>query len=210
MGGTAAVAGSLAPLPAEPILQAPPPAPVSMARNWTGGYGGVQLGYGQARLGVTDSGDATNTGDLRANGVLGGVYGGFNWQGANNMVFGLDADLAAHRGRDTATTLGGDAVEARMRNSGALRARAGVAMGDTLFYGAAGVTHARFDMGVNGVDDGISRTGWTAGLGVEQAFGNNLTGRLEYRYSDYGSVTSGGFDTRLRSNEVRAGVAFNF
>lgn len=210
MGTTGAFAGTLAPAPTEPVIHTPPPAPVVTARNWTGGYGGVQLGYGQARLGVTDSGDDTNTGALRANGLLGGVYGGFNWQGGNDMVFGIDADLAANRARTDITTTGGDDVSTRLRNSGAIRARAGVAMGDTLFYGAAGVAHARFNVGVNGTSESIGRTGWTAGIGIEQAFAGNMTGRLEYRHTDYGSFTTGGFDGRLRSNEVRAGVAFNF
>ena len=145
MGTTGAFAGTLAPAPTEPVIHTSPPAPVFTARNWTGGYGGVQLGYGQARLGVTDSGDDTNTGALRANGLLGGVYGGFNWQGGNDMVFGIDADLAANRARTDITTTGGDDGSTRLRNSGAIRARAGVAMGDTLFYGAAGVAHGRFE-----------------------------------------------------------------
>jgi len=210
LGTTTASAGSMAPVPTEPVIQSPPPAPVAMARNWTGGYGGVQLGYGQARLGMTDTGDATNTGDLRANGLLGGVYGGFNWQGANDMVFGMDADLAANRARADTTTTGGDAIGTRLRSSGAVRARAGVAMGDTLFYGAAGVAHGRFNVDVNGMGDSIGRTGWTAGVGIEQAFAGSMTGRLEYRHTDYGSLTTNGFNGRLRSNEVRAGVAFNF
>jgi len=210
MGASSAFAGALGPVPTEPVIHTPPPAPVAMTRSWTGGYAGVQLGYGQSRLGMTDTLDDTNTGASRASGLLGGVYGGFNWQGANNTVFGIDADLAAHRARDTTDTVGGDEVSTRMRASGALRARAGLAMGDTLFYGAAGVAHGRFNVGVNGVDDSISRTGWTAGVGIEQAFAGNMTGRLEYRHTDYGSFETGGFDGRLRTNEVRAGVAFNF
>lgn len=211
LGATSAFAGALGPVPTEPVVHTPPrPAPVAMGRSWTGGYAGVQLGYGQGRQSVTDLGDDTNTGDLRANGLLGGVYGGFNWQGATGMVFGVDADLAANRGRDSADTIGGDAAETRLRSSGALRARAGIAMGDTLFYGAAGVAHGRFEVDFNGTGESINRTGWTAGVGIEQAFAGNMTGRLEYRHTDYGSFESGGFDGRLRTNEIRAGVAFNF
>jgi len=209
MGGTTAYAGSLASAPYEPMIQAP--APIVMAgRNWTGGYAGVQLGYGQARLGVTSTLNPANTGELRANGLLGGVYGGYNWHGANNMVFGIDADLAANRARETIMTTLGSTVSTRMRASGAIRARAGLAMGDTLLYAAAGASQARFNVTVNGMPEDISRTGWTAGVGIEQAFGGNMTGRLEYRYTDYGSFTTNGFDGRLRSNEVRAGVALNF
>lgn len=208
IGGSAAQAGTLAPVPSEPVIAAP--APVAMARNWTGGYAGLQFGGQQSRLDMSETADPTNTGSLRMRGLTGGLYGGFNWQGASDLVFGVDGDIAATGGRATTTTTGGDTVTARMRASAALRARAGVAMGDTMFYGAAGVSHARFNVSVNGTPDTLARTGWTAGIGLEQAFAGNMTGRLEYRHADYGRFTTGGFDGRLRTNEIRAGVAFNF
>jgi outer membrane immunogenic protein len=31
--------------------------------------------------------------------------------------------------------------------------------------------------------------GWTVGAGLEYAFTNNLIGRIEYRYTDYGDET---------------------
>jgi len=208
IGASAVQAGTLAPIPVEPVIAAP--APMAVTRNWTGGYAGFQFGAQQSRLGMSETADQTNTGALRLRGLTGGLYAGYNWQGVNDLVFGVDGDIAATGGRASMTTSGGDAVSARMRASAALRARAGVAMGETMFYGAVGVSHARFDVTVNGTPDTLARTGWTAGIGLEQAFAGNMTGRLEYRHSDYGRFTTGGFDGRLRNNEIRAGVAFNF
>lgn len=208
LGSAAAQAGSLAPLPAEPVLQTPAPAPAPMpsVRNWTGAYGGVQLGAQQSRFGLNGPVDS---GALRFTDLNGGLYGGFNWQGASNMVYGVEADVAAARGSNS-TTIGADTIEARQRGSASLRARAGYAMGDTLFYAAAGVSHARFGIDTGTGNDSQGRTGWTAGIGVEQAFSNSMSGRLELRHADYGSFTSGAYEGRLRSNEVRAGVAFHF
>lgn len=208
ISGSVAQAGTLTPVPSEPVIAAP--APVVIARNWTGGYAGLQFGGQESRLGLSETADSTNTGSLRLRGLTGGLYVGYNWQGANDLVFGVDGDIAATGGRATITTTGGDTISARMRTNGALRARAGVAMGDTMFYGTAGVSHARLNINVNGTPDDLARTGWTAGIGLEQAFAGNMTGRLEYRHADYGRFTTGGFDGRLRTNEIRAGVAFNF
>jgi outer membrane immunogenic protein len=59
------------------------------------------------------------------------------------------------------------------------------------------------------------RIGATAGIGVEQKFLGNWSGRLEYLYLDFGSFTflSGtGVDTKvqLRDNIVRMGVSYTF
>ena len=32
-------------------------------------------------------------------------------------------------------------------------------------------------------------TGWTAGAGMEHAFGQHFSARIEYRYTDYGGAT---------------------
>ena len=62
-----------------------------------------------------------------------------------------------------------------------------------------------------------SSTGWTAGLGVEYAFTDNISGRLEYRYTSLG--TSGFMNAATNSavgqkhlpiNDLRAGIAYKF
>src|SRR5437867_2050364 len=68
---------------------------------------------------------------------------------------------------------------------------------------------------------GGSRTGWTAGAGMEYALWNNWAVRLEYDYLDFGSrtfamnnIASGAFaenaTVRLKAHEVKLGLNYLF
>ena len=64
--------------------------------------------------------------------------------------------------------------------------------------------------------------GWTVGAGIEWAFANNWTARVEYLYVDFGSVTATGIigaspyangistSTDLSAQIARAGVNYKF
>ncbi len=52
-----------------------------------------------------------------------------------------------------------------------------------------------------------TKTGWTAGLGLERAFTSNVTGRVEYRYTDLGNDPGG---SRFTSNDLLVGVGLKF
>ena len=59
--------------------------------------------------------------------------------------------------------------------------------------------------------------GWAAGVGVEYAFLNNVTGRIEYRHTDLGkatfaatSVNSAEQGNNVKLDDVRLGVAYKF
>ena len=63
--------------------------------------------------------------------------------------------------------------------------------------------------------DSNTHIGWTAGAGAEAKITQNIVGRVEYRYSDYGQqgLRSGRFDdvsSKLTTNEVRVGVGYKF
>lgn len=46
---------------------------------------------------------------------------------------------------------------------------------------------------LGGVDSfTVNSSGWTAGAGLEYAFTQNLIGKFEYRYYDFGNFTRGG------------------
>lgn len=59
-----------------------------------------------------------------------------------------------------------------------------------------------------------THTGWTLGAGVEHAFTDNFTGRVEYRYSNFGIVENhnpaaifyGKHD--LTSSTLRVGISY--
>ena len=73
-------------------------------------------------------------------------------------------------------------------------ARLGYAMDHWLFYGKGGIAWTNDKYSVTGVflgtpfdAEGLGmRTGWTAGAGVEWAFTNEWSARLEYDYYDFG------------------------
>ena len=71
LGAAPAFAGSLTPPPAEPPVFVATPEPVAMKGDWTGFYGGVQLGGGKV---TTDDGS-----DLEGQGGLGGVHLGYDY-----------------------------------------------------------------------------------------------------------------------------------
>src|SRR5665811_1400539 len=78
-------------------------APVAMepAWNWSGFYGGVNIGYGVTRSPTTNDTVFTNDFDpvtsssanLAAGGVVGGVQIGYNWQFSPTWLFGIEADI---------------------------------------------------------------------------------------------------------------------
>ncbi len=111
---------------------------------------------------------------------------------------------------------------------GSLRARLGWAWDRALIYATGGLAYASFDTGdnnflgvginpffANGDDDTV--WGWTIGAGVEWAFTNNLTARLEYRYTSFDRdnntffVTPGfNTDDSADFHAVRLGVSYKF
>ncbi|MER9169401.1 outer membrane beta-barrel protein [Mesorhizobium australicum] len=87
-------------------------------------------------------------------------------------------------------------------------------------YIAGGVAFAKYDVD-NTVGGTTSRmfdktvTGWTVGAGIDYAFTDNLIGRAEYRYTDFGTARADEgvfdpFDADLSTNEVRLGLAYKF
>jgi outer membrane immunogenic protein len=65
----------------------------------------------------------------------------------------------------------------------------------------------------------VTRTGWTAGAGLEYAFAPNWSAKIEYDYLGFGSETvnlpTAGFSTystsaSLNVQEVKAGINFKF
>ena len=120
-----ALAGSPEPAPAEPVIAAP--VPVASSPDWTGFYGGAQLGYGNFDSTVGGSDDE----------FIGGIVGGYDWD-FGNWVAGVGADYDFS---------GGD-VEQIFR----AKLRGGYKIGDGLIYGTTGYAWA--DAGAAGDDDG--------------------------------------------------------
>src|SRR5690606_3942922 len=98
---------------------------------------------------------------------------------------------------------------------GSLRARLGYAISpDILLYGTAGGAGKSMKVTEGGVSDRNSMFGWTAGAGTDIKFTDNVFGRVEYRYTDYGSAdfTTGGGTRSVDSsdNRITFGVGMKF
>ncbi|MCF3641527.1 porin family protein [Rhizobium sp. TRM95111] len=168
--------------------------------NWSGAYAGGTASW--------QRGDFDQQGDKRANGLGGGVYGGYNMQ-SGQLVYGGEADLnysaidSSHNGRNAEQGL-----------NGSLRARVGVDMNPVLVYGTAGVAASNAEMEDGTSSDDNTHVGWTAGAGVEGFVTNNITARVEYRYTDYNSKTynlnSGDVKSDLKDHSIRVGMGVKF
>src|SRR5476651_1053141 len=94
--------------------------------NWAGFYAGANVGY--------DWGKITNSA-ISPNGLAGGIQGGYNFQ-SGQFVFGGETDIQVTGANDTFAPY-------KFSNPwfGTLRARAGFAMNNILFYGTLGLAY---------------------------------------------------------------------
>ena len=52
--------------------------------------------------------------------------------------------------------------------------------------------------------------GWTAGAGADIMVTDNVFGRVEYRYTDFGSDTFNGSDVHDKDNRILLGLGMKF
>jgi outer membrane immunogenic protein len=184
--------------PAPVYSKAPMVAPFS----WTGFYVGGDGAYGYA----TSSGTAANFAGVfpvpysfNVHGPVAGGFVGGNYQ-MGAFVLGAEADwqwanLTGTSGAVAA--IGGPYTFAStVKSYGSARGRLGYALDHWLFYGTAGWAWGTWSTsyGFAGAapfftNSASSNKGWTAGAGFEYAFTNYLLGRVEYRYTNLGTVT---------------------
>src|SRR5919112_4218568 len=188
LSATALVALTAAASAADLPIRSAPPAPIVAAVpvfTWTGFYVGVNAGYGW------NANDSITVGGVRFDlddegGFVGGAQAGYNYQ-IGSFVVGLEGDIQyADFGGDDRFDFDGDGIaDDDFNNSdwfGTVRARAGVAFDRALIYATGGFAFA---------DDA---TGWTVGGGLEYAFTNNLSAKIEGLYVSLDADNDDGFD----------------
>jgi outer membrane immunogenic protein len=185
--------------------------------DWTGFYIGAQVGYAGGDADRVNTAGFAN--DFNIDGVVGGIHAGYNHQ-VNNWVFGVEADieLSGIKGDDAGVGGAVDTLEAEWL--GSVRARIGYAFDRTLVYATGGVAFAGVDANANNgaasISDDNTHIGWTVGAGVEHAFTNNITARIEYRYTDFSDKSYAlgpafaDANYELDSHAVRVGVSYKF
>ncbi|MGB8315971.1 MAG: outer membrane protein [Aestuariivirga sp.] len=218
-------------LPAPSVLAADMDVPPPMGDlrpatyDWSGPYIGAFVG------GITETGDyfancgacSAPDGEMNGFGWNGGLLAGWSYQ-IDNFVLGVEGDWA----------FGGEVAENNepsqlnhldFDNVATLRARTGLSFDNTLIYitgGAAFVdtTFSTDDLGGASASDSAWLTGWVIGGGMEHAFTDRLSGRIEYMYIDlpdhtYELSNSVPLAVDVDQNysgihTIRAGLAYNF
>jgi len=199
-------------------LYSAPAAAVSPSYNWTGCYIGVNAGglWGKVE---TDFGAET-----KPNGFTGGGQLGCDYQTMSNWLVGLQGDFNWTHARDSQTTstpVSTDTFDTRLDWFTSATARLGYASGPWLIYGKGGAAWVRDkfrDSGgvfVFGFDFSgtTTRSGWTAGGGLEYAFAPNWSAFLEYDYYGFGtkSLTLSGVNSApLSAQTETVSVKQNF
>lgn len=219
LASTAFLAMSAAAFAADlPDRAAPAPfVPAPPIFTWTGFYAGVNAGYA--------FGDFTGRGGALfgdADGFAGGGQLGYNVQ-FGQFVVGLETDLQfmdfeAGRSAAGAAFPIGVGSRAELDYFGTVRTRIGFAFDRALVYGTGGFAYGGTEVtavtGVGTFSDENTHVGWTLGAGLEYAFTNNLTAKVEYLYTDLdnetfvlGPVTT---SAGAEFSTVRAGVNYKF
>ena len=94
---------------------------------------------------------------------------------------------------------------------GSLRARLGyVVSPDILLYATAGGAGRDLEVTGGGIDDSNTMLGWTAGAGADFMVTEQIFGRVEYRYTDFGSDDFSGASVDNKSNRVTFGLGVKF
>ena len=176
-----------------PTLAAP-------AYDWSGYYVGVfgGGGYGNHNLNnaTGPAGNANFTANYSSQGALAGGEIGYNVQ-SGSFLAGIEGDYTWSdiKGDDSFALGANDAT--KLRGVGTLRARAGFTVDRWLMFFTGGwaygdLLHTNTDP-VLGVDQfAAHRSGLTGGGGIAYALTDNMIGKLEYRYYDFGAYSRGG------------------
>lgn len=234
-----------------PMLNAPMVAPVynwtgcyiGANAGWIGGTDRIQNRPSDNPPAFTQAeiDGATKNLTLNGSGFTGGGQVGCNWQGAASpLVLGVEADFnGSSLNRSTSNIYPADTFIARTETNTAkltwfstVRGRVGYAADHWLIYATGGLAVGHINSSFNWVStpggvtfysgsDSQTRTGWTAGGGLEYAITNNWSAKLEYLYLDFGTFTfvspnqlgavaAWKTDVHARDHVVRVGLNYKF
>ena len=226
--GTTAFAADL-PMKAVPPVQ---------IYDWTGFYLGASAG---GSFGFSDHIDrATGLSDTSGYNVKGGMVGGtlgYNWQ-VSNFVIGFEGDASWVAERGTIPDVGPNAIAlgnvdpvtgqtpfSSFTNEtwlATVRGRAGYAVNNLLFYATGGYAAAGVGQGIYDnahhllASSSSTRSGWTAGGGLEWGFAPNWSAKFEWLYMKFDTVAlntaaaEGPRNVPFDDNVVRFGVNYRF
>lgn len=162
--------------------------------DWRGPYAGLLLSSTSFDMAPTDgSGGPVPSPDMSLDGALFGGIVGYNWQ-ADNLVFGIEADIRGGTPDDTLITGFFDPIE--HDRSYSIGARIGYATGNALPYAKVAWVRSKFTSDLRSGDGALledrtsfSTDGYALGVGVEWMLNADWTVRLEYLSHHYDDAT---------------------
>jgi outer membrane immunogenic protein len=195
------------------------------AYDWTGAYVGANLGAIWAGSNLT----ANNINFVSTNGsyshnldvadVNPGLQFGYLHQLDQNWVLGAEADFTYPATSSEFTAVNGtgsafDRFKVHNNLQGSLRLRAGYAIDRILPFLTAGVSFGSLALNYtneanNAYSKSTVQTGWVLGAGLEYSVLDNLSTRLEYLYTDYGSALNMDIPNVVNVNEVAGSAHAN-
>ena len=200
--------------------------------NWAGPYAGINTGY----TWVHDKSEGSyyckggcSPLSNNANGASVGIDLGYNLALQNNFLVGIEAEFKSYDANKegNVTDIIGTVtqkINSSLEKKFSFLGKIGYLVNDkTLAYVKGGWANAQikrdytFDALPAVVESHKSwQDGWTLGIGSEYNFYQNLTAKLEYRYTDlesksiYASNYSSTQTQNTRQNELNVGVAYHF
>ena len=189
--GTAFAADLPQPMPAPqvPAAYIPTVAPVY---NWGGIYVGINGGWGWGQIQWT-VGPAGNSPRLRVQPVTPAAWLVVPLEPISRLTPSYSGwkAIGSYSAINTGTTGAVCSTFGTCQTGNnwlaTARARVGYAADRVLFFGTAGGAFANMQTTYSGVQSSTTKAGWTAGAGVEWAFADNWTAKVEYLYIDLGT-----------------------
>jgi outer membrane immunogenic protein len=184
--------------------------------NWSGVYIGGFFGGGA----IVDNIELPGLGSGNFNGIggegwLGGGFLGVNWQVAPQWVIGVQGDIGT-TGLDTELNIpaaGGNLIDAQPDLTASASVRAGfLPTPDTLVYVIGGYSYAHYNVSTSFLGNfDEDYNGFHIGGGIETRLTHNITGRIEYRYTQYDGEdwgTGGFLNVEPSSHTGTIGIAW--
>ena len=192
--------------------------------DWTGIYIGAAGGVSATVTRLNAAIGSANTGMIGSGqSVLGGAFGGYDWQWGDSAVIGFLGELEWMGAQSTAslnTSSSGFSVTSRTNMAWSALGRIGfLPTRSTMIYAVGGYTGQFVSTWGNATLGGTGPSfqrddyfnGWTAGPGIETVIFGGWTTRLEYRYSQFEERTVvAGATVQPASHTIRAGLSYKF
>jgi outer membrane immunogenic protein len=175
---------------------APPP-----VASWEGWYVGLHAGAAWQQGHANGQGTYQSLSQTTTTSFIGGGQIGHNWQ-HGNFVYGFEADISGLTGEGRVDNGSKGVLAQKIKWLSTVRARAGLAVGDTMAYVTGGIAFGQVSNFFSG--DGFccskseskTRVGWTIGGGVEHMIDRNWTVGLEALFVDLGRSTVTTIDSK--------------